>query len=115
MFLLICLFIPSTWWSVWLICLIVFRRYWFKDFIIELRQQLAPRVTFDRSLLVVFLSGQDLSPPFIQCILLGFELSLLLLQGPGYSNELSLEAFLVEGFLWDNKVLVIEADLLFGF
>ena len=34
---LICRFIPSTWWSVWLICLIVFRWYWFKDFVVELR------------------------------------------------------------------------------
>ena len=64
--------------------------------------------------MAVFLNGQDLSPPFIQRILLGFELLLLILQAPGCSNELSHEAFLVEGFLWDNEVFVIEANLLFG-
>ena len=84
---LICRFIPSMWWSVWLICLIVFRRYWFKDFVIELRQQLASGVTFDRSFLAVFLSGQDLSPPFIQHVLLFFELLLLPLQASSCGNE----------------------------
>ena len=63
----------------------------------ELRQQLAPGLTFGRSFLAVFLSGQDLSPLFIQRVLFFFELQLLPLQAPGYSNEFSLKAFLVEG------------------
>ena len=65
---LICRFVPSTWWSVWLIFLIVFQQHWLKGFVIKLRQQLALRVTFDRLLVAVFFSGQDLSPPFIECI-----------------------------------------------
>ena len=65
--------------------------------------------------MAVFLSGQDLSPPFIKRILLVFELLLFLFQAPGCSNKLSLEAFLFEGFLWDDKIFVSEADLLFGF
>ena len=74
-----------------------------------------PRVTFNRSLLAVFPSGQDLSPPFAQRILLFFELLLLPLEDLSCSNKQSLEAFLVEGFLWDNEVFVTEANLLFGF
>ena len=114
MFDLIYHFIPSTWWSVWLICLIVFRWYWLKGFVIELRQHLSPRVTFDRSLVTVFLSGQDLSPPFIERIMFGFELLMFLFQAPGCSNELSLEAFLFEGFLWDDKIIITKANILFG-
>ena len=94
--------------------MIVFRQYWLKGLIIELWQQLALRVTFNRSLMAVFLSGQDLSPPFIKCILFGLELLLLLLQAPGCGDELSLEVFLVEGFLLDNEVFIAVANLLFG-
>ena len=65
-----------------MICLIVFLWYWFKDFIIELRQQLAPRVTFDRFLLVVFLSGQDLSPSIVEHVLFSLKLLLFLFQAP---------------------------------
>lgn len=115
MFGLICRFVPSTWWSVWLICLIIFRRYWFKDFVAELRQQLTPRITFDRSFLALFLSGQDLSPPLIQHVLLFFELLLLPFQAPSCGNELLLEAFLIERFFWDDEVFVTKANLLFEF
>ena len=97
-----------------MVCLIILRRYWLKGFIIELCQQLALRVTFNRSLVAVFLSGQDLSPPFIECILFGFELLLFLFQETNYSDELSLEAFLFEGFLWDDKIIVTKANILFG-
>ena len=78
MFGLICRFIPSMWWSVWLICLIVFRRYWLKGFVIELWQQLALGVTFCGSLGAILLGGQDLGPPFIERILFSFELLPLL-------------------------------------
>ena len=97
-----------------MVCLIVFRRYWPKGLVIKLRQQLALRVTFDRSLVAVFLSGQDLSPPFIKCVLFSFELLLFLFQAPSYGDELSLEAFLFEGFLWHDEIFVAKADILLG-
>ena len=74
-----------------------------------------PRVTFDMSLSDILLGVQDLSPPFIQCVLFFFEMPLLPLQAPSCGNELSLKAFLVERFLWDNGFLVTEAGLLFGY
>ena len=111
---LICMFVSSTWWSVWLIFLIVFQRYWLKGFIFKLWQQLALWVTFCRSLVAVLLGGQDLGPPFIEHILFSFELLLFLFQAPRCGDELSLEAFLLEGFLWDDKVFVTEAHILFG-
>ena len=75
---LICCFIPSMWWSVWLVCLIVFQRYCLKGFIVELWQHLAIGVTFCRSLVAVLLGGQDLGPPFIERIMFSFKLLLLL-------------------------------------
>ena len=81
-----------------MIYLIVFRRYWFKDFVVELRQQFTSRVTFDRSFLAVFLSDHDLGPPLIQRVLLFFELILLPLQALSCGNELLLEAFFIDGF-----------------
>ena len=51
--------------------------------------------------MAVFLSGLDLSPPFNECILFSFELLLFLFQASRGGDELSLEAFLFEGFLWD--------------
>ena len=78
MFGLMCHLVPSTWWSVWLIYMIVFRRYWLKGFVIELWQQLALGVTFYGSLGVVLLGGQDLGPPFIKRIMFNFELLLFL-------------------------------------
>ena len=64
--------------------------------------------------MVVLLSGQGLGPPFIERILSSFELLLFLFQAPRCGNELSLEAFLLEGFLWDDKVFITEANILFG-
>ena len=97
-----------------MICLIVFRWYWLKGFIVELWQQLALGVTFGRSLMAVLLGGQDLGPPFIERVLFSFELLLLLFQAMHYGDELSLEAFLFEGFLWDDEILITEAHILFG-
>ena len=64
--------------------------------------------------MAVLLGGQDLSPPFIERILFSFELLLFLFQAPSCGDELSLEAFLLEGFLWDDKVFVTEANILLG-
>ena len=108
---LICRFIPPTWWSV---CLIILQRYWLKGFIVELWQQLALRVSFDGSLVAVFLSGHGLSPPFIGRIMFSFGLLLFLFQAPRGGDELSREAFLFERFLWDNKMFVTKANILFG-
>ena len=95
-------------------CIIVFQWYWLKGFVVELWQQLALGVTFGRSLVVVLLGTQDLGPPFIKRILLSFELLLFIIQAPRYDDELSLETFLFEGFLWNNKIFVTEVNILFG-
>ena len=65
-----------------MIYLIVFRWYWIKGLIVELWQQLALGLTFDGSLGAVLFGRQDLGPPFIERILFGFELLLLLFQAP---------------------------------
>ena len=44
-----------------------------------------------------------------------FVLLLFLFQALCCGDELSLEAFLFEGFLWDDKVFITEANVLFGF
>ena len=64
--------------------------------------------------MAVLLGSQDLGPPFIECILFSFELLLFPFQALRCGDELSLEAFLLEGFLWDDKVFVTEANVLFG-
>ena len=63
--------------------------------------------------MALLLGGQNLSPPFIERILLIFERLLFLFQAPYYGGEPSLEAFLFVGFLWDDKVFVAEANILF--
>ena len=44
----------------------------------------------------------------------GLNLLLFLFQAPCGGDETSLEAFLFEGFLWDDEIFVTEANILFG-
>ena len=62
----------------------------------------------------VFLGGQDFSPSIIEQILVSLKLLLFLFQAPRSGDKLSLEAFWFEGFLWDDKIFVTEAHILFG-
>ena len=62
----------------------------------------------------VFFGSQDLGPSVIEHILFGLKLLLFLFQAPRSGDELSLEAFLFEGFLWHDEIFVTEADILLG-
>ena len=44
----------------------------------------------------------------------GLNLLLFLFQAPCGGDETSLEAFLFEGFLWDDEIFINEAHILFG-
>ena len=44
----------------------------------------------------------------------GLNLLLFLFQAPRGCDELSLEVFLFEGFLWDDEVTVTKANIHFG-
>jgi hypothetical protein len=46
--------------------------------------------------------------------LFGLKLLLFLFQAPRGGDELSLEAFLFEGFLWHDEIFVTEANVLLG-
>ena len=65
------------------------------------------------ALKAVFFGGQDLGPSVVERILFGLKLLLFLFQAPRSGDELSLEAFLFEGFLWHDEILIAEANIFF--
>ena len=71
------------------------------------------RVALGWALEAVFFGCQDISPSVDEQILFGLKLLLFLFQAPRGGDELSLEAFLFEGFLWDDEVIVTKANILF--
>ena len=60
----------------------------------------------------IFFGSQDLGPSVVERILFGLKLLMFLFQASRGGDELSLEAFLFEGILWDDKVFVTMASVL---
>ena len=71
------------------------------------------RVALGWAVEAVFLGCQDISPSVDEQVLFGLKLLLFLFQALRGGNELSLEAFLFEGFLRDDELFVAEANILF--